>query len=30
MNGIDMVKYIRELDGETIIMFTTNLQHHPN
>lgn len=24
MNGIDMVKYIRELDGETIIMFTTN------
>ena len=25
MNGIDMVKYIRELDGETIIMFTTNL-----
>lgn len=25
MNGIDMVKYIRELDGETILMFTTNL-----
>lgn len=25
MNGIDMVKHIRELDGETIIMFTTNL-----
>ena len=25
MNGIDMVKYIRELDGDTIIMFTTNL-----
>nr|WP_293565998.1 response regulator transcription factor [Prevotella sp.] len=25
MNGIDMVKHIRELDGKTIIMFTTNL-----
>jgi len=25
MNGIDMIKYIRELDGDTIIMFTTNL-----
>lgn len=25
MNGIDMVRYIRELDGDTIIMFTTNL-----
>ncbi len=25
MNGIDMVKYIRELDGDTIILFTTNL-----
>lgn len=25
MNGIDMVKHIRELDGDVIIMFTTNL-----
>lgn len=25
MNGIDMVKNIRELDGDIIIMFTTNL-----
>ncbi len=25
MDGIDMVKYIRELDGNTIIIFTTNL-----
>ena len=25
MNGIEMVKHIREIDGDTLILFTTNL-----
>lgn len=25
MNGIEMVKHIRETDGDTLILFTTNL-----